>query len=86
MCILPFTFQYPELARAVIDQMGGMESFQDYAEDVANHGASAGFSGFIYYSETGRFYRTNRALINRMVTDMAQEFGQEPIAFVRSIA
>lgn len=84
MTILPFTFQYPELARAVIDQMGGMESFHDHAADVANYGAAGGFTGFIYYTETGRFYRTNRASINRMVVDMAQEFGMEPIQFVRS--
>ena len=72
------------LTLSVAEQMGGVESFTDHALDVANHGAAAGFPGFTYYTETGRFYRANRAAINRMVTDMAAELGLDPIDFVLS--
>ena len=37
-----------ELIKAVIRQLGGKEAL----EDVYNHGADGGFSGFTYYSET----------------------------------
>ena len=77
-------YAHPAVAQAVIDQIGGWESFTESAEDVANHGADAGFCGFTYYTQTGRFYRANRSAINRMVVDMAQEFGIDPVDFVAS--
>ena len=56
-----------ELQQRVIEQLSGeSELNQDNAntlKDVANHGADAGFSGFIYYNETCKFFDDNKDLI-----------------------
>ena len=62
-----------KLIRAVVRQSGGWESFRDIAQDVANHGADSGFSGWIYYSDTCAFTKRNRAVI----VDLAQQFADE---------
>jgi hypothetical protein len=69
-----------KLIKAVIDQLGGE---RDYLQDIANHGIDGGYSGFIYYSDTIEFFKKNRKLILELVFEMAEEFGQTPIEFVR---
>ena len=64
------------LIRATVRQSGGWESFTDHAEDVTNHGASGGFSGWIYYTETEAFTRRNRAAIAQLAEDMASDIGE----------
>jgi len=54
---------YAMLTIAVIEQCGDWEVFEEIAENVASYGASGGFSGFTYYSDTIAFYDANRALI-----------------------
>lgn len=44
-------------------------------QDVANAGADAGFSGFIYYSETTELYDKYRAEIWQMLASSASDFG-----------
>ena len=60
------------LILATIRQLGGRESL----EDVANHGASGGYSGFTYYTDTVSFFRRNRKDIVEMVKNMAREMGE----------
>ena len=67
-----------KLKNAVIKQLGDVESLHD----VASHGASGGFSGFIYYSETCKFFKQNRAEIVALCKEMADEFGQDVISFI----
>lgn len=72
-----------KLVRAVVRQSGGWESFAEQAEDVTNHGASGGFSGWIYYTETVAFARRNRASIVELCEHLADELGESgPIALV----
>ena len=56
-----------ELQQRVIEQLSGeSELNQDNAstlKDVTNGGADAGFSGFIYYNETCKFFDDNKDLI-----------------------
>ena len=56
-----------ELQKRVIEQLSGeSELNKDNAiilKDVANHGADAGFNGFIYYSDTCKFFDDNKDLI-----------------------
>lgn len=52
-----------KLNEAVIEQMGGFESFSENAQDISNHGIDGGFSGFINYSETVEFSQNNRDVI-----------------------
>lgn len=63
------------LVRAVVRQVGGWAEFQDRAADVATYGASGGFGGFIYYSETCKFTAKNRAAIAEMAEAMAADCG-----------
>lgn len=69
-----------KLIEAVKGQLG--EGWRDDLNDVARHGASGGFCGFIYNSETDKFFRDNRGMIVNLVKDMADEFDQTPIDFV----
>lgn len=66
------------LTRAVIRNLGGRESLQD----VANHGASGGYTGFTYYSDTVKFFKNNRREIVELVREMAQDFGQDSVSLV----
>lgn len=73
-----------KLVRAVVSQSGGWESFKEHAPDVANHGASGGFPGWTYYTETGAFTRRNRALIVELCETMAKDLGESgPVALVQ---
>lgn len=66
----------PDMARAVIRQCGGWESFTDMADDVSNHGAGGGFHGFIYYVDTCRFYAVNRDSILAYARELAADIGE----------
>lgn len=72
-----------KLARAVIKQAGGWECFTESAEYVTNHGASGGFSGFIYYTDTLAFTKKHRADIAKLVEQWADELGEDVVAFVK---
>lgn len=75
----------PQLVRAVVKQIGGWESFQQSAEDVANHGIDGGFCGFVYYSDTVAFATKNMDSIMESLSSDAQEFGFDSVpAFVQS--
>jgi hypothetical protein len=66
-----------KLQRAVKRQLGSdnMQEFLETLQDVANHGAGGGFSGFIYYGETVDFTRRNRAEIMEQLKEDAECFG-----------
>jgi hypothetical protein len=58
--------EYSELTKAVIvrlDLDDDPDYFDSTMRDIANHGADAGFHGFIYYHETCAFYDANQELI-----------------------
>jgi hypothetical protein len=66
-----------KLQRAVKRQLGSdnMQEFLETLQDVANHGAGGGFSGFTYYGETVDFTRRNRAEIMTQLKEDADSFG-----------
>ena len=66
-----------KLIRAVIRQSGGWQSFQESAPDIANHGISGGFSGWIYYTETCEFYAKNQNLIVELAECQSDEYGYQ---------
>ena len=70
------------LIRAVVRQFGGWDSFCESAQDVANHGIDGGFHGFIYYADTLKFARTNKAIIMAMAKQQADEFGQSVMEMI----
>jgi len=70
------------LAPAIIAQSGGWETFTEKASNVVNYGAAGGFSGWIYYTETGDFFARNRKKILALVKELASDIGEEPFAMV----
>jgi hypothetical protein len=66
-----------KLQRAVKRELGSdtMQEFLETLQDVANHGAYGGFSGFTYYGETVDFARRNRAEIMQQLKEDAECFG-----------
>lgn len=54
---------------------------QSDLRDVASHGASGGFSGFIYYTETIRVYEAYKAEIWSRLSALADDMG-EPVGQV----
>jgi hypothetical protein len=70
------------LIRAVSRQMGSWECFTESAEDIQNHGASGGVGGFIYYTETVKFYRNNRKTILAVAESMADDLGEDLLSMV----
>lgn len=74
-----------KLQNAVIRQLGYTRNDEDLIptlEDITNHGIDGGFSGFIYYADTIKFFKANRHEIIELVREMAQDFGQDPIEMV----
>lgn len=71
-----------KLIRAVVRQSGGWLSFQESAPDIAKHGISGGFSGWIYYTETCEFYAKNQEAIVALAEQWADDFNISPISFV----
>jgi len=67
------------LIHAVVRQVGGWDSFKEITQDVSNHGAGAGFSGFIYHNETVPFARRNKKAILELAKEQASEIGSETI-------
>lgn len=73
----------PQLIRATVRQFGGWECFSRCAHDVASHGIDGGFHGFIYYTDTNRFARRNRALIADLARQQADDFGTSVIEMIQ---
>jgi len=74
-----FGTQYASLVRATVKQFGGCERFKEQAEDVANYGISAGFSGFIYHSDTVAFVKRHKTMIMDYARDDALSIGYESV-------
>lgn len=67
-----------KLIKAVIKQLGGREDLQD----IANHGVDSGFSGFIYYTDTVKFFKANKTEISELVKEYADDFGTDSVSVV----
>ena len=72
------------LVRAVVKQIGGWDSFKDTASDVSNHGASCGYCGFTYYTETCAFYAKNRGAILALLNDLSESIGEDILTLVQN--
>jgi hypothetical protein len=71
------------VARRVVRELGGAKEAAGRLHDVSNHGASGGFSGFIYHTETAAFVRVHRASILAMLGALASDTGESVIEVVR---
>ena len=74
----------PDLAKAVIAQMGGSENFAENANNISSHGIDGGYSGFVYYTDTVKFAEENHgAIMDSLKSDM-DNFGNESVPEMRS--
>ena len=64
------------LIRSAVRQIGGWQYFTECAQDVSRYGASNGFSGFTYYSDTVKFTKRNKASIVAFCENFASELGE----------
>jgi hypothetical protein len=54
----------------------------DSIMDVVSHGADAGFSGFVYYSDTHKFAMKYRKLISAWLEEEADDLGEDVVSMV----
>jgi len=73
---------YHPLKRAVMRQFGDSESFYESVPDIANHGASGGVSGFIYYSDTVNFTKRNKDKIMQSLTEFSDDLGESIVSML----
>lgn len=78
--------RYPALARAVIRQSGGWENFTSMARDLQHGGIDGGFRGFIYTAETTAFAKRNRASIQEIAREQADDLGLGIIEMVQGFS
>lgn len=71
------------LRRAIVRQSGGKQAFAEMAEDIVNNGADAGFSGWIYYSDTVTFFKVNRKEILAYAKEMAEDMGESMFEMIK---
>lgn len=69
--------RFPRLTRAILRRLD-----RDQLEDVARHGADAGWPGFSYYHDTAAFYKAHKADILAMAQQEAEEFGQDMLTMI----
>ena len=72
------------LRKAVINQLGGLETFKATFKDVTSHGADSGFHGFIYYTETTAFFKRNRRAILAHLDALCFDSGEDRITTLKS--
>lgn len=70
--------RFPKLTRSILRHLDRQQ-----LEDVARHGADAGWSGFIYTRETVQFYKSHKGDILELAKQMADDLGESMIEMVR---
>ena len=73
----------PKLIAAVVKQLGGIQSFEESAPDIANYGIDGGFHGFVYYKDTVSFWRKNKDPITQELKEMADSLGENPLDMIK---
>ena len=77
---------YAKMVRDIYKSLGGKKEGKETLRDVVQHGADAGYSGFIYYKDTCAFYERNKEAIWELLDDDAQEQGTTILAMLGSFA
>jgi hypothetical protein len=69
--------RFPRLTRTILRHLD-----RERLEDVARHGADAGWSGFTYYHDTIAFYKAHKGDILKLAEQMAGELGEDTLAMI----
>lgn len=70
--------EYSKLIGAVCRSLDKEDFFNVY-----NHGISGGYGGFIYYSDTVKFWRANRQQIILLLEEEAEQFGMGVLEMIK---
>ncbi len=78
------TKAYEAMVQEVKERIGADEE-PGVIEEVANHGADAGWGGFTYTTDCVEFFDAHEEIIMEMVSDAAEDFGSPNVlSFVAS--
>lgn len=69
--------RFPKLTRAILRHLD-----REQLEDVARHGADAGWSGFTYTRDCVNFYKAHKADILKLAEDLAGELGEDMLTMI----
>jgi len=75
--VLSNNTEFKNLINAVIRKVG-----IDAVSDINNHGIGGGFSGFIYYSDTVKFFDTYKKDILKLAEQQAEEMGEDMLSMI----
>jgi hypothetical protein len=78
------------IIKAVINQLGlhpselstSDEVKESLIYDIINRGIDGGYRGFIYHTDTVKFYKKYRSEINQWLKEYASEFGEDVVTMV----
>ena len=73
---------FVKMANAVIEQLGGVDSYNIEQLDNVRNG-SAGYGGFIYYNETANFWKDNKDCIKENMHELADDLGEDLITMIK---
>jgi hypothetical protein len=82
--VLKENSQHAKLIKAVLKQLGDPTATETVPDLVRYPNADAGWSGFIYYSDTHEFAMKNRKAINELLKDTADQLGEEVVSMVKN--
>jgi hypothetical protein len=71
--------RFPRMTRAILRRLD-----REALQDVVNHGAAGGFSGFTYYADTLAFYKAHKGDILALAEQMASDMGEDMLAMIAS--
>jgi len=71
--------RYPRLTRAILRRLD-----RESLEEVCRHGASGGFAGFTYYTDTVAFFKAHKGDILSLAKQQADDFGQGMLEMIQS--
>ena len=73
---------FVKMANAVIEQLGGVDSYNIEQLDNVRNG-SDGDGGFIYYNETANFWKDNKDCIKENMHELADDLGEDLITMIK---
>ena len=73
---------FVKMANAVIEQLGGVDSYNIEQLDNVRNG-SDGYGGFIYYNETANFWKDNKDCIKENMHELADDLGEDLITMIK---
>ena len=72
-----------KMANAVIEQLGGVDYEVIFGSLNTVRNGNDGYGGFIYYTETSKFWNDNKAIIMENMHELADDLGEDLITMVK---